>query len=251
MTTDALRASHLASLKGIADALIADEIMSEIGRDIMKIAEALSAPETPAGEPLAIGYTNWRGEWSERRIIPTGAPYWGTTEWHPEPGWLLPAIDVEKDEPRIFAMKDFGPQIAPATGGAAPTFQARVSPWMQECFGPVVSADRVERGDRFLEEVLELLQSGDYSPERVAALVAYTYGRPKGEPGQEVGGVMVTLAAYCLAHGLDMHQAGETELARINVPATIAKIREKQAAKPKGSALPVAQGLPPAPETEG
>lgn len=34
-------------------------------------------------------------------------------------------------------------------------FQSRVKPWMLECFGPEVSADKVERFDRFLEEALE------------------------------------------------------------------------------------------------
>ncbi len=115
--------------------------------------------------------------------------------------------------------------------GGVDSFQSRVAPWMQECFGPEISADRLERGDRLLEETLELLQSGDYPSERVAAMVAYTWGRPKGEPSQEVGGVMVTLAAYCLAHKLNMHEAGEAELARILRPEIIAKIRSKQAAK--------------------
>lgn len=110
-------------------------------------------------------------------------------------------------------------------------FQARVAPWMQECFGPEISADKLERGDRHLEEVLELLQSGGYPKTRVAALVEYVWSRPEGEPEQEVGGVMVTLAAYCLAHGLDMHEAGEKELARILQPEIIEKIRAKQAAK--------------------
>ena len=50
---------------------------------------------------------------------------------------------------------------------------------------------------------------------RIATLVDYVWSRPIGEPEQEVGGVMVTLAAYCLAADLDMHAAGETELARI------------------------------------
>ena len=49
---------------------------------------------------------------------------------------------------------------------------------------------------------------------------------------------MVTLAAYCLAHGLNMHTAGETELTRIWTK--VDKIRAKQAAKPKGSVLPQA-----------
>lgn len=123
------------------------------------------------------------------------------------------------------------PQPAPAE-----TFQNRVEPWMTACFGPEISGYRMERADRLLEEVLELLQSGDYPRERIAALTGYVWSRPKGEPAQEVGGVMVTLAAYCLAHSLDMHEAGETELARIWTK--IEKIRAKQAAKPAGSALP-------------
>lgn len=127
---------------------------------------------------------------------------------------------------------------SPPVSGEA--LQDRVKPWMTECFGEEISADKLERGDRHLEEVLELLQSGDYPRERVSALTDYVYNRPKGEPSQEVGGVMITLAAYCLAHGLDMHDAGEVELARIKRPEIIAKIRAKQAAKPTGSALPVA-----------
>lgn len=120
----------------------------------------------------------------------------------------------------------------------AETLQSRVDPWMQACFGPEISADKLERGDRLLEEVFELLQSGDYPRDRVAALEEYVWSRDRGEPHQEVGGVMITLAAYCLAHGLDMHKAGEDELARIWTK--VEKIRAKQAAKPKGSALPIA-----------
>jgi NTP pyrophosphatase (non-canonical NTP hydrolase) len=129
---------------------------------------------------------------------------------------------------------------APAQPGS---LQYRVAPWMDACFGPEISSDKLERGDRFIEEALELLQSGDYPKERIAALVDYTYARDKGDPKQEVGGVMITLAAYCLAHGLDMHDAGETELARIWTK--VDKIREKQAAKPTGSALPVAAPAQP------
>lgn len=114
---------------------------------------------------------------------------------------------------------------------ASAPLQARVAPWMQECFGPVISADRLERCDRFLEEALELVQAVGYGPDRARALIEYTFGRPAGEPSQEVGGVMITLAAFCLAHGLDMHEAGETELERISAPAVITKIRAKQAAK--------------------
>jgi exonuclease VII small subunit len=120
----------------------------------------------------------------------------------------------------------------------AAQFQARVDPWMGACFGPEISSDKLERGDRFLEEALELLQSGNYPRERVSALTNYVFDRPQGEINQEVGGVMVTLAAYCLAFGLDMHAAGETELARIW--GKVEQIRAKQAAKPKMSPLPIA-----------
>lgn len=129
-----------------------------------------------------------------------------------------------------------------------PSFQARVAPWMAACFGLAIAADRLERADRLIEEVLELVQSGDYPRERVAALTDYVYSRPPGEPAQEVGGVMVTLAAYCLAHNLDMQQAAETELARIWTK--VVQIRAKQAAKPTGSALPIAWAFAPGQRVE-
>ena len=123
-------------------------------------------------------------------------------------------------------------------------FQQRVQPWMLACFGAKISADKLERNHRFFEEAGELVQACGMTREEAHALVDYTWSRPVGEPTQEVGGVMVTLAALCLANGLDMHASGETELARINVPETVAKIRAKQAAKPKHSPLPDAPRPP-------
>ncbi|MEK1853072.1 MAG: hypothetical protein AAAC48_14685 [Phyllobacterium sp.] len=52
-----------------------------------------------------------------------------------------------------------------------------------------------------------------------------------GDAQQEVGGVMVTLAALCLANELDVHEAAETELQRIWTK--VEAIRAKQAAKPR------------------
>lgn len=122
------------------------------------------------------------------------------------------------------------------------TLQARVRPWMMACFGPEISADRIERNHRFLEEALELVQSCGCTRDEAHQLVDYVYGRPVGEINQEIGGVMITLAALCLAQGLDMHAAGETELARVWTK--IDKIRTKQAAKPKHSPLPEAIDAP-------
>jgi len=118
------------------------------------------------------------------------------------------------------------------------TFQQRVKPWLVECFGEAMAFDRQGRSHRFLEEALELVQSAGCTASEAHQLVDYTFGRPIGEPSQEVGGVMVTLAALCLANGLDMHANGETELARVNEPATLLKIRAKQKAKPQFSPLP-------------
>ncbi|MFV1846408.1 hypothetical protein ACNJRW_09480 [Stenotrophomonas maltophilia] len=112
-----------------------------------------------------------------------------------------------------------------------PTFQDGVSEWMGQCFLPSLYSDMTERGDRLLEEVLELLQAHGYDSARVPTLVDYVFGRPVGEPAQEVGGVMVTLAGYCWVAGLDMHAAGDAELARISQPEVMAKIRAKQEAK--------------------
>lgn len=116
------------------------------------------------------------------------------------------------------------------------TFQSRVELWMATTFGEAISRDVVERNHRFLEEALELVQAKGCSAEEAHQLVDYVFNRPVGEPAQEVGGVMVTLAALCLAADLDMHEAAEVELARIWTK--VEQIRAKQASKPKMSPLP-------------
>lgn len=115
-------------------------------------------------------------------------------------------------------------------------FQSRVQPWLHDCFGSEIANNAVERNHRFLEEALELVQACACTQDEAHQLVDYVYGRPVGEKYQEVGGVMVTLAALCLAQQLDMHACGETELARIWTK--VKQIRAKQAAKPKHSPLP-------------
>lgn len=117
-------------------------------------------------------------------------------------------------------------------------FQARVHSWLQACFGSLIAGDRKERSHRFVEEALELAQASGCSADEAYQLVDYVFARPIGEQEQEVGGVMLTLAALCLANGIDMHAAGEKELAR--VWAKIDAIRKKQAAAPKHSPLPQA-----------
>lgn len=117
------------------------------------------------------------------------------------------------------------------------SYQTKVAEWMDACFGPEISADVTERNHRFCEESIELVQALGMTKAEVLELVDYTFDRPVGEHEQEVGGVMVTLAALCDAHKIDMHELGERELARVWT--RIDQIRAKQAAKPKFGSLPV------------
>ncbi|EPS1221645.1 hypothetical protein ACVBR5_000871 [Burkholderia cenocepacia] len=188
---------------------------------------------------VAGGVTQW-----QYRIVTPG--YEG--DWHnckPETAARLKEQPYAEDH-QVRALREItqppsadaaaAPADAQAVEGA--TFQARVQPWMLACFGAEIAADRAERNHRFLEEALELVQACGCTASEAHQLVDYTFGRPVGEPSQEVGGVMVTLAALCLANGLDMHMAGETELTRVWTK--VEQIRAKQAAKPKHSPLPEA-----------
>jgi hypothetical protein len=116
------------------------------------------------------------------------------------------------------------------------TYQTHVAVWIKACLGPLIAADVTERNHRFLEEALELVQSKGCTASEAHQLVDYVFNRPVGEPFQELGGVMVTLAALANAADLNMDIAAETELVR--AWEIIDKIRAKAAAKPKFSPLP-------------
>lgn len=57
---------------------------------------------------VTVTYTNYRGETATRKIQPSRL-FWGSTEWHPEPQWLLEAWDFGKSAVRVFALKDMEP----------------------------------------------------------------------------------------------------------------------------------------------
>lgn len=114
------------------------------------------------------------------------------------------------------------------TGG----FQDRVLRWCINAFGVTVTEDKTERGDRFLEEALELLQAVGYDFDRIEAIINYVKARPVGAPRQEVGGVMVTLAALCNANDqIIMGLAANREMDRIEKPEVMSLIRQKQLGK--------------------
>jgi hypothetical protein len=148
---------------------------------------------------------------------------------------------AKADNPRKPAdFSDKAPTAKPVDLGFP--FQHRVRDWVLACFGEVIAADVTERNHRFLEEALELVQAKGCTVSEARQLVEYVFARPAGDPNQEVGGVLVTLAALCEPSGIDMVQAGEAELARVWTK--VEAIRAKQAAKPKHSPLPAVLDVP-------
>lgn len=83
--------------------------------------EASPAPETTSLPPFVFDYRNHRGERAIRRAIFHGIRF-GSTEWHPEPQWLLAGIDIEKGARREFALRD----VSPILGSASPAWDAGV-----------------------------------------------------------------------------------------------------------------------------
>ncbi|MGN4822136.1 hypothetical protein [Bacillus cereus group sp. MYBK139-2] len=54
---------------------------------------------------LEFDYINWRGVKGHREVKVVQI-YFGSTEYHKEPQWLMAGLDLVKQEKRVFAMKD-------------------------------------------------------------------------------------------------------------------------------------------------
>lgn len=117
-------------------------------------------------------------------------------------------------------------------------YQDSIGLWLQHVFGDEIANDKEERGHRFIEEALELVQALGCTKEHVYRLVDYVFDRPVGNSAQEVGGVMVTLAAACYANKIDLAEAAKKEHDRVWLPEVVEKVRAKQATKPLTSPLP-------------
>jgi hypothetical protein len=72
------------------------------------------------------------------------------------------------------------------------------------------------------------------------------FHRPAGGVRQEIGGVLVTLAALCNAWSIDMNKAGDDELVRCWLQTDA--ISAKHAAKPKFGPLPAAVAVSVTPD---
>lgn len=72
--------------------------------ELIQLANMLCALK---GDPiLSAEYRNYRGEVSTREFTPKRV-FYGSTDWHPEPGLMLSAFDHGKNAMRDFALVDF------------------------------------------------------------------------------------------------------------------------------------------------
>jgi predicted DNA-binding transcriptional regulator YafY len=72
------------------------------------------AIEFAPGQVIRFRYKNWQGVVAERTARVVSLVY-GSTEWHPEPQWLLRAFDFERQDVRLFALRDMLPLKDAAT----------------------------------------------------------------------------------------------------------------------------------------
>lgn len=126
--------------------------------------------------------------------------------------------------------------LSASARGPAP-FQDRVLAQMCEICADDPT-DLEERRDRHAEEDAELLQSLGLSREAHHRIVDYVHDRPVGDPGQELGGTMHTLAGLAALACLDMVACGEVEFDRVGRPEITAKIRRKRANRHGRGPLP-------------
>jgi NTP pyrophosphatase (non-canonical NTP hydrolase) len=111
-------------------------------------------------------------------------------------------------------------------------FQWYVMRWMREVFeGACDLTTPVLRGFRFTEEAIELAQAVGMTKCEARRVVDYVFARPIGSVPNEVGGVMVTLAALCGVLEVDLSTAAYDEFRRIDTPDLKRRIRDKQAFK--------------------
>ena len=99
--------------------------------------------------------------------------------------------------------------------------QVTVEQWLRVTFGDKCADNPEERGVRLLEEAIEFVQSVARDQTKMQALVLHMVGevfkKPKGQPHQELGGVIVCLLAACAQQGVRLDEVAKTEIDRILV----------------------------------
>lgn len=120
--------------------------------------------------------------------------------------------------------------------------QKDILSWALRTFGEQTAGNREERVLRFVEESIELAQAEGMTQAVVTDLTRYVFARPAGDPAQEVGGVAVTLLAYCELAGFSAEELEQREWSRVQAK-DAAQWRKRHNAKAlAGIAVPSTEG---------
>lgn len=109
--------------------------------------------------------------------------------------------------------------------------QAAVAAWIKETLGEESATNGAERTLRLVEEAIELAQALGIGESTLYKLIGYVYARAPGKPEQEIAGCQVTLYGAASALGVDVKEAFDKELVRINTPEVKERVRRRQAEK--------------------
>jgi NTP pyrophosphatase (non-canonical NTP hydrolase) len=87
--------------------------------------------------------------------------------------------------------------------------------WATRCFGNNHFVNRPLLALRLAEEVVELAQAFLIPKEKMIELVEIVYGRPPGDPRQELGDVALSVSVLAASYGKDIESFLEDELRRV------------------------------------
>jgi NTP pyrophosphatase (non-canonical NTP hydrolase) len=103
--------------------------------------------------------------------------------------------------------------------------------WTDMACGEDSRRSKRERALRLVEEALEFAQSVDVGADDLRRVCEYVYSRPKGDPGQEIAGVYVTMLAAACAVDVNAEDELAREILRIQQPDVIERVRRRQIEK--------------------
>jgi NTP pyrophosphatase (non-canonical NTP hydrolase) len=87
--------------------------------------------------------------------------------------------------------------------------------WAIRSFGKDHVYDMPVRVLRLVEEVVELAQAHDIPYSQLHRLIDIVYDRPRGDPEQEIGGVMMVATLFCAVCGVEADEVFHRELRRV------------------------------------
>jgi hypothetical protein len=100
------------------------------GYPIRKETQTSNPPNDPT--PVEVVYKNWRGETRLRTIVPRSIRYGIAPPWHPEPGYILTALDGEDGREKDFALCGFQCSNGFSVFDSAGTADRRSQAWQRE-----------------------------------------------------------------------------------------------------------------------